>query len=36
VQKRIWCQLMELHTVNKEKPTEKFMGRERETAEKIS
>jgi hypothetical protein len=27
---------MDLHTVNKEKPTEKFMGRERETAEKIS
>jgi hypothetical protein len=27
---------MELHTVNKEKPTEKFMGRERETAEEIS
>jgi hypothetical protein len=27
---------MELHTVNKEKPAEKFMSRERETAEKIS
>jgi hypothetical protein len=26
---------MELHTINKEKPTEKFMGRERETAEEI-
>jgi hypothetical protein len=27
---------MELHTVNKEKPTEKLMGRKRETAEKES
>jgi hypothetical protein len=27
---------MELHTVNKEKPTKKFVGRERETAEKKS
>jgi hypothetical protein len=27
---------MELHTVNKKKPTEKFMGRERDTAEEIS
>jgi hypothetical protein len=27
---------MELHTVNKEKPTEKFVGRERETAEEKS
>jgi hypothetical protein len=34
VQKRIWCELMELHTVNKEKPTEKLVGRKRETAEK--
>jgi hypothetical protein len=34
VQKRIWCELMELHTVNKEKPTEKLVGRKRETTEK--
>jgi hypothetical protein len=27
---------MELHTVNKEKPTEKFVGREREIAEEKS
>jgi hypothetical protein len=27
---------MELHTVNKEKPTEKLMGRKREAAEKES
>jgi hypothetical protein len=27
---------MELHTVNKEKPAEKFVGRERETAEEKS
>jgi hypothetical protein len=27
---------MELHTVNKEKPTEEFVGRERETAEEKS
>jgi hypothetical protein len=27
---------MELHTVNKEEPTEKFVGRKRETTEEIS
>jgi hypothetical protein len=36
VQKRIRCELMELHTVNKQKLTEKLVGRKRETAEKES
>jgi hypothetical protein len=36
MKKGIWCELMELHTINKEKPTEKFMGRERETAKEES
>jgi hypothetical protein len=29
---RIGCELMKLHTVNKEKPIEKFMGGERKTS----
>jgi hypothetical protein len=33
VQKGIWCELVELHTVDKEKPTEKLAGRKRETTE---
>jgi hypothetical protein len=36
VQKRIRCELVELHTVNKQKPTEKLVGRKRETAEEES
>jgi hypothetical protein len=36
VQKRIRCELVELHTVNKKKPTEKLVGRKRETAEEES
>jgi hypothetical protein len=36
VQKRIRCELVELHTVNKQKPTEKLMGRKRETVEEES
>jgi hypothetical protein len=36
VQKRIWCELVELHTVNKQKPTEKLVGRKRETTEEES
>jgi hypothetical protein len=31
VQKRVWCELVELHTVDKEKPTKKLVGRKRET-----
>jgi hypothetical protein len=30
---RIWCELMQLHTINKQKPTKKFMGRESKTTE---
>jgi hypothetical protein len=33
VQKRVRCELVELHTVDKEKPTKKLVGRKRETAE---
>jgi hypothetical protein len=36
VQKRIRCELVELHTINKQKPTEKLVGRKRETAEEES
>jgi hypothetical protein len=34
--KRIWCELMQLHAINKLKPTKKFMGRKREAAEEES
>jgi hypothetical protein len=34
MQDRIWCELVKLHAVNKEKPTEKFVGRKRETMQK--
>jgi hypothetical protein len=30
------CELVKLHTVNKEKPTKKLVGRERKSAEKES
>jgi hypothetical protein len=33
VQDRIWRELVKLHTVNKEKPTKKFLGRKRKTTE---
>jgi hypothetical protein len=36
VQKRIRCELVELHTVNKQKPMEKLVGRKRETTEEES
>jgi hypothetical protein len=29
----IWCELMQLHTIEKQKPTEKFVGRKGEAAE---
>jgi hypothetical protein len=35
VQDRVWCELVKLHTVNKKKPTKKFVGRKRKTAQKI-
>jgi hypothetical protein len=33
VQKGVWCELVELHTIDKEKPTEKLVGRKRKAAE---
>jgi hypothetical protein len=35
MQDRVWCELVKLHTVNKNKPTKKFVGRKRKTAQKI-
>jgi hypothetical protein len=32
VHNRVWCELVKLHTVHKEKPTKELVGRERETA----
>jgi hypothetical protein len=29
MKKRIWCELMQLHAIDKEKPTKEFMGRKR-------
>jgi hypothetical protein len=36
VQKRVRCELVELHTIDKEKPTKKLVGRKREAAEEES
>jgi hypothetical protein len=36
VQKGVRCELVELHTVDKEKPTEKLVGKKRKTAEEES
>jgi hypothetical protein len=36
VQDRVRRELMKLHAVNKKKPVEKFMGRERESAQEES
>jgi hypothetical protein len=36
VQDRIWRDLVKLHAVNKKKPTEEFVGRERKTTQKKS
>jgi hypothetical protein len=33
VQKRVRYELVKLHTINKEKPTKKLVGRKRKTAE---
>jgi hypothetical protein len=35
VQDRVWCELVKLQTINKKKPTKKFVGRKRKTAQKI-
>jgi hypothetical protein len=29
---RVWCELVKLHTIDKEKPTKELVDRERETA----
>jgi hypothetical protein len=36
VQNRIWRGLVKLHAVNKEKPTKKFVGRERKSTQQKS
>jgi hypothetical protein len=36
VQKRVRCELVKLHTVNKEKPMKKLVGRKRKTVEEES
>jgi hypothetical protein len=36
VQNRVWRELVKLHAVNKEKPTKKFVGRERKTTQEES
>jgi hypothetical protein len=36
VKNGIWCELVKLHTINKEEPTEKLMGRKRKAAEEES
>jgi hypothetical protein len=36
VKKGIWCELMELHTIGKQQPTEKLVGRKGQTAEEKS
>jgi hypothetical protein len=36
VQNRVWCELVELQAINKEKPTKKFVGRERKTVQEKS
>jgi hypothetical protein len=36
MQDRIWRELVKLHTINKKKPTEEFMGRERKTTQQKS
>jgi hypothetical protein len=33
VQDGIWCELVELHTINKKKPTKEFVGRKGKTAQ---
>jgi hypothetical protein len=35
VQDGIWCELVKLHTINKQKPTKEFVGRKGKTAQKI-
>jgi hypothetical protein len=36
VKKGVWCELVELHTVDKEEPTEKLVGRKRKVVEEES
>jgi hypothetical protein len=36
VQNRVWHELVKLHAINKEKPTKKFVGRKRKSAQEKS
>jgi hypothetical protein len=36
MKKGVWCELVELHTADKEEPTKKLVGRKRKTVEKES
>jgi hypothetical protein len=36
MKKEVWCELVELHTIDKEEPTEKLVGRKRKAAEEES
>jgi hypothetical protein len=36
VHNRVWREPVKLHTINKEKPTKKFVGRERKTTQEKS
>jgi hypothetical protein len=36
VQNRVWCEVVKLNAIDKEKPTKKFVGRERKTAKEES
>jgi hypothetical protein len=36
VQNRVWRELVKLHTINKEKPPKKFVGRERKSTQEKS
>jgi hypothetical protein len=36
MKKGVWCELVELHTVDKEEPMKKLVGRKRKTAEEES
>jgi hypothetical protein len=36
VENRVWCELVKLHAINKQKPTKKFVGREGKSAQEES
>jgi hypothetical protein len=35
VQDGVWCELVKLHTINKKKPTQEFVGRKGKTMQKV-